>query len=161
MKRTLLALVTDLWAGPRASYLRGIHWNQVGSQLGRWVQGTSSCPQQWEHPVTAPLSHGSVAPLLLMLLNLPSSVLSCDTSVSALSPTGSLPQGMGTFFTSFTAAFGGSVASLALWQACSAVYQTKAVTRVACPQPRPLVPSHPLLSWDRQELKFNHSAQRF
>lgn len=37
MKRRLVVLVTNLWAGPRTSYLRGIYWNQVGCRLGRWV----------------------------------------------------------------------------------------------------------------------------
>jgi hypothetical protein len=71
--------------------------NTLESRLRRWAPGTSSFPQQSGHPVTAPLSQGTVPPPLLMLLNLSSPVL-CDSSVPALHVpnTGSILQGTGT-----------------------------------------------------------------
>lgn len=104
-------------------------WDLVTCQL-RDTPNTG--PHQPGYPVTAPISQGSVAPPLLRLLNLPSSVLSRVTALCLpyMSPTqGQYHRGQvlcpHPSFTSFPAALGELMSSFTLWQACPAVFRPK------------------------------------
>lgn len=110
-----------------ASSLRNYMWIRWGLCCGdgsRASPAASAIRTSSHSPASA-----TVAPLLLKLLSLPSSVHLCESSVSGLQVprTGSTPQGTGTSASAIPhilpGALGESMSSLTLWQARPAVYQ--------------------------------------